>query len=466
MEFAGDFSFLSPNDDWDVLGNSVKEGVPGKQIVDEGVRADDCGVGTRINEESATKEKYASMGEVPAQSSPEEFFQSWMLEGEDLSPEDWVAEVWDRNLRASEINLVVDPTYSIAEMMAIADGYQYGFPQHRMLEEKSLKLEAKLRHREEELSASEVEINGLRSLLKEKEQLGNAEESLRLELAADPPITMSRIPEDVCLDIFLRLPVKSLLTSTKEYKKIPKLQLKGYMKDYNQGVCAFGYDCKNDDYKIIYVVKFNGTNDSSLVGVYNLGTNSWKISRRVLDGFPSRLFIGVLVDGNFHWLNQTHDKIISLEISDEKFEELEKPEELLEKKHRSITIGVLERCLALVVNFQVQFEVWVMQEYGIRESWTKSYKIADNRIQSDVPYTRLVCSFRNGEVLVLLAAYKLIVYDTKHASTREQSMLDIAFYKNALNYFESLVSLNSDSYVGQKKKKIKFKINPFKIFCT
>ncbi|XP_026430924.1 myosin heavy chain, embryonic smooth muscle isoform-like [Papaver somniferum] len=90
--------------------------------------------------------------------------------------------------------------------MAIADGYQYGFPQQRMLEmmrsehcnhtmyqffkEKSLKLEAKLCHREEEVSSAEAvisakdkEILELNNRLKGKEKLGAKKEKLCVELA-------------------------------------------------------------------------------------------------------------------------------------------------------------------------------------------------------------------------------------------------------------------------------------------
>ena len=49
---------------------------------------------------------------------------------------------------------------------------------------KYLKLEAKLRHREKELSAAEVEIEELKKSLKEKEKLGEAEADLRSELIA------------------------------------------------------------------------------------------------------------------------------------------------------------------------------------------------------------------------------------------------------------------------------------------
>ncbi|XP_026410569.1 intracellular protein transport protein uso1-like [Papaver somniferum] len=90
--------------------------------------------------------------------------------------------------------------------MVIVDGYQYDFPQQRILEmmisdhcnhtlyqffkAKALKLEANLRHREGELTAAEAliaakdeEILDLKNRLKGKERIGAEEEKLRLEIA-------------------------------------------------------------------------------------------------------------------------------------------------------------------------------------------------------------------------------------------------------------------------------------------
>ncbi|XP_026420685.1 F-box protein At3g07870-like [Papaver somniferum] len=199
------------------------------------------------------------------------------------------------------------------------------------------------------------------------------------------------------------------------------------------------------------------------------GTDSWRCSKTVLAGSPVKLFNGVLVDGDLHWLNKKLDKIISLDISDEKFKQLQMPKEVLEKKNSSITMGDFEGCLALVVDYGVAFDVGVMQEYGVSESWTKRYFINDEKIRN-ISSIRLMCSLKNGAHLVLLADYKVVVYDPiKHWRTSELRMpynTSINFDGNAVSYFERLVSLNSGTYAGRKKKKIKFKINPFKIFCT
>lgn len=41
-----------------------------------------------------------------------------------------------------------------------------------------------------------------------------------------------------------------------------------------------------------------------------------------------------------------------------------------------MTVGVLEGCLCLLAKVdKVGVEVWVMQDYGVRESWTKRFHL-------------------------------------------------------------------------------------------
>ncbi|XP_026446955.1 uncharacterized protein LOC113347498 [Papaver somniferum] len=99
-----------------------------------------------------------------------------------LSFEDEVATLWEKDFGATSTSMLVDPPSSIDDMMDIADGYQYRFPQQHILElvrseycnrtlyqffrAKALKLEAKLRQRDDQLNSAEEII-----LAKDKEIL-------------------------------------------------------------------------------------------------------------------------------------------------------------------------------------------------------------------------------------------------------------------------------------------------------
>ncbi|XP_026406135.1 F-box protein CPR1-like [Papaver somniferum] len=257
---------------------------------------------------------------------------------------------------------------------------------------------------------------------------------------------MSSLPEDLYRDILLRVPAESLLASTREYKEMPKLSI-----EFKSGchVClhALGYDHKNDDYK--FAIGVAPHESRCLILIYKLSSNSWKTEKTIPYFFTLMQTAGVLVNGDFHWLAVVPSRfvVLSLDISDESFNEMQLPDGLKEKnKDLRMVLGVLEGCLCALVSsyvneIKIGYEVWKMLDYGVRESWTKLYVIAHESIISDNHYFRLVWSSKNGDIL-LLSCDSLVLYDPKHESARELNINDIPFL-NAENYFKSIVSLNS-----------------------
>ncbi|XP_026444133.1 F-box protein CPR1-like [Papaver somniferum] len=161
--------------------------------------------------------------------------------------------------------------------------------------------------------------------------------------------------------------------ATKEYRRLLRRR-HNFWNDYNINIInAFGYDCKADDYKLINMLKRPGTDQLLDIIVYKLGSNSWECSQTVTYKFPDKRQTGILVNGAFHWFGEAREKnpsklIISMNISNEKFDEVQFPKELFDRKHFPMTIGVLEGCLCLVVTVSMSCsEVWTMQDYGVQE---------------------------------------------------------------------------------------------------
>ncbi|XP_026437683.1 F-box/kelch-repeat protein At3g06240-like [Papaver somniferum] len=226
---------------------------------------------------------------------------------------------------------------------------------------------------------------------------------------------------------------------------------------------AFVYDHKNDDYKLVIAEDHK---HGSSVYAYTLGSNSWKTDIEVPYRFFNDRISGVFVNGWFHWL--AADKgcwqsklIVSLDIRDVRFEELELPMELKEEHEhygRFITEGVLEGCLCILAvdtgyNHPGPVEVWAMQDYGVRESWTKRYTIK-NEIIIRIIYpwcpTRtlsFICCFKNGKILFKTFLGKLVLYDPKDGSAVERDIKSICNLRSKVIYTESLVSVNSGNYV-------------------
>ncbi|XP_026436910.1 F-box/kelch-repeat protein At3g06240-like [Papaver somniferum] len=223
--------------------------------------------------------------------------------------------------------------------------------------------------------------------------------------------------------------------ATKEYKRIPD-------SPYSTTIhwpAYFCYGYKNDDYKLVSARTCRGT-PSFLVYVYTLRSNSWK----TLETKPYSLgnLDGILSNGAVHWISQTPKVIVSFNISDETFEEMQHPGELMEKTmnpHSHLVLKVLEGCLCVIL---LPFnKAWVMREYGVWESWTEHQNKTANK------YKHLKWSSENGECLIYSEGTDLVLYGPKHSGARRLKFGS----RDVYSYIESLVSLNSGIYLGRKE---------------
>lgn len=177
--------------------------------------------------------------------------------------------------------------------------------------------------------------------------------------------------------------------STTDFKEIrvpTKLTGKGKIK--LRSLFWFGYDYKIADYKLVRVVGLDSRGKENFeVEVYTLGLDSWrKIDEHVSYKFEKHQ-PGVLVNGALHWFVVSNVKrvkvLVSFDISNERFvelplpkERLTYPEEPLEDAKYQRKVGELGGCICLLFPvFGDRVDVWIMQEYGVWESWTKSFTI-------------------------------------------------------------------------------------------
>ncbi|VVA27897.1 PREDICTED: F-box [Prunus dulcis] len=120
---------------------------------------------------------------------------------------------------------------------------------------------------------------------------------------------------------------------------------------------GFGFHPTTMEYKIVWISYLNNTYQGhqlplqSRVQVLTLGSNAWRISvfpRCKLEQGSSE----ALVNGNLHWVTTRH-------------------------KHRP------GGCLSAVVcHDDGKIDIWMMKEYGSKESWTKEYVIGESLFRS------------------------------------------------------------------------------------
>ncbi|RHN66043.1 putative F-box domain-containing protein [Medicago truncatula] len=135
---------------------------------------------------------------------------------------------------------------------------------------------------------------------------------------------------------------------------------------------SFGYDHFINNYKIIAISFFNEKYETR---VYTLGTDSW----RKIQDFPHLSLYhpsGVFVSGAVNWLVYDGFRsfiIVSLDLEKESYQYISQPV----SEMSLYTLGVLKDCLFFSAsNIGDMFlGIWVMMEYGNKESWAKLYHV-------------------------------------------------------------------------------------------
>ncbi|KAL2533090.1 F-box protein CPR30 [Abeliophyllum distichum] len=141
---------------------------------------------------------------------------------------------------------------------------------------------------------------------------------------------------------------------------------------------GFGYDGATDDYKVIRLINsYHNESDCFLVEFYSLKSKSWKRFEDLVSRTRSDHY-GILVGGSLHWLtyetkwDDDESPIVAFDLTMEEFNLV--PCLHLPGKIASMNLGTFQGCLSLFCHYhEAGGELWVMKDYGVKESWTKVY---------------------------------------------------------------------------------------------
>ncbi|KAL7081115.1 hypothetical protein ACP275_14G019300 [Erythranthe tilingii] len=210
---------------------------------------------------------------------------------------------------------------------------------------------------------------------------------------------------------------------------------------------GFGYDESNDDYKIVCnkASPWNRNPNLSRMNhtlMYSSKTNSWK----KIENFPKSLCVcgsGKFVAGRLHWLCRMDGfEIICLNLTEEKYKIVGVPQSFTNNaKFKVVNLEELGGYLSLTyISDRADVDVWVMTEYGKRESWSKVWTLS-NFVSA--PADRVngrpmpLLWRKNGDIAVAFGS-EIVVYNGKNVVSR--SPLDIHVPKHRCYvYVESLV---------------------------
>ncbi|PIN07954.1 hypothetical protein CDL12_19486 [Handroanthus impetiginosus] len=198
--------------------------------------------------------------------------------------------------------------------------------------------------------------------------------------------------------------------SARESKKLPDFDLK-ILSHSHIIEDGFGFDESSGDYKV-YAASYDQLQD--IAKIYSLKQDSWtRINYNNKDVILSPR-TGKFVSGNLHWIRVIEDEwyISSLDLKNGVYGIVERPSIL--DDHSSLVLGVLNGCLSAFCCSQdcKYLDLWVLKQYGVKDSWSKMMRISDNLFMDYMLLTPLDIISQNREVLFRYR-WDLVVYKLK-----------------------------------------------------
>ncbi|CAK8531021.1 unnamed protein product [Lathyrus sativus] len=234
--------------------------------------------------------------------------------------------------------------------------------------------------------------------------------------------------------------------SIRKFTKLPSLE-----EIYRTTFCfSFGYDDLSDSYKVVVVcfphnaIDYPVSNCKNVVKVHTLGTTSW----RRIPGFPPNTLIldksGKFLSGTINWLvyRQNYSScwvIISLDLEKEFYRELPQPD-YGEINLLSLNTGVLRDCFCIFSSTDTFSDVWLMKEYGNKDSWTKLFRFPHTRNLGSWPHVSALYVSQDDQVLFDIQLAELVVYNSRDGTFKDPGIHIIDKWMDSEVYHESLIS--------------------------
>ncbi|PHT98108.1 hypothetical protein BC332_32965 [Capsicum chinense] len=211
-----------------------------------------------------------------------------------------------------------------------------------------------------------------------------------------------------------------------------------------EGYCCLGmsFDSNSDDYKILKIPQYGNERRNVYGEILALKSGSW----RKIDEHPGVIFNMLYVmhslaciHGAFHWVGFSRNYfVVSLNISYEEYGEIPLPDGICLRDSTDIGISELEGMLCAYSNAYLHgnhpFKLWVMKDYGLKESWIALFSIANPYISMPMPKYR----FADGTVLFWYINFRRMTnaYGTQRGPFR---LLPPGLAQNGFAFTESLI---------------------------
>ncbi|KAG6604900.1 F-box protein, partial [Cucurbita argyrosperma subsp. argyrosperma] len=246
---------------------------------------------------------------------------------------------------------------------------------------------------------------------------------------------------------------------TRDYLELPKT------KEFSNPdvVCGVGFHPQTKQFKVLTIVYARGFRriqrrfSHSEVQIFTLGSSNWrsigKLYHHLAQGQPQ-----AVVNGRLHWVSlpprhHLGRAIVSFDLETEQFIDIPKPD-LGSLSRNNYHLVILNGCLSAAVYCTYgKMEIWVMKEYGVKESWVKSFNIGTYmpkalKQEAEIPFkvskivlrgriVRVLCILKSGEILLEYRNRALVLF---HPNTGK--FKDVAF-EGMPHWFQTVVHFGS-----------------------
>ncbi|KAM3237715.1 F-box protein CPR1-like [Capsicum annuum] len=164
------------------------------------------------------------------------------------------------------------------------------------------------------------------------------------------------------------------------------------------------FDSINDDYKILKID--NKGSSTSFNKIFALKSGCWRNIGNHCRGFVNNVCGEedslAFVRGAFHWIgkdNLSRHFMISLNISNEVYGEISLPEgicnihgsQICLERDISVLQGMLCAYRTHLSPRDCTFKLWVMKDYGVKESWTELFSIRGPELYQNIGLQMVKC---------------------------------------------------------------------------
>ncbi|KEH24840.1 putative F-box domain-containing protein [Medicago truncatula] len=215
---------------------------------------------------------------------------------------------------------------------------------------------------------------------------------------------------------------------------------------------SFGYDHFTNSYRVVVVFCYQlNKSCKTLVKVSTLGNDFW----RTIPDFPSQIMgqperhPGKFVSGTINWVildreNDSSRVILSLDLGNESYQEILQPNYGLDEPLHNFSLGVYRDYLCVLAHTKSFLDIWVMKDFGNKESWTKLFivpfaEFLDYYGYSRLGYTRLLYISEEDDQVVLDFYNKIYVYNYKNRISKIPEIHGFTRFTSNV-YAESLIS--------------------------